>query len=299
MSRSSSTASMRTLSGALIFLLVAGVLALRAPGARADTMPTPTSPANPETVSADALPTVQGNGVVWSMVTVGNTVYATGSFTAARPAGALPGVNETPRANLVAFNLATGVMTAWNHSLNGQGRIIVASPDQSRIYVGGDFTTVDGQPRGHIAAFDVASGNLIPGFAPTSNGITYALAATNDTVYAGGTFNTAGGQARTRLAAFRASDGSAGARGATGDHNVRGIVVDPTGQRVVFAGQFDTVNGVPAVALASVDLAGGNTRTWNYGITNAGDSGGVFNLKMFQGVAYATTYGFTVGNIEG
>src|SRR3954454_16392250 len=144
MSRSSSTASMRTLSGALIFLLVAGVLALRAPGARADTMPTPTSPANPETVSADALPTVQGNGVVWSMVTVGNTVYATGSFTSARPAGALPGVNETPRANLVAFNLTTGAMTTFNHTLNGRAPFTPPSPGGPRLYVAGDFTTVDG-----------------------------------------------------------------------------------------------------------------------------------------------------------
>src|SRR4051794_14790862 len=299
MSRSSSAASMRTVAGALIMLLVGGVLGLLAPAAWADTRPTPPSASNPETVSADALPTVQVNGVVWSMVTVGNTVYATGSFTAARPAGALPGVNETPRANLVAFNLATGVMTAWNHSLNGQGRIIVASPDQSRIYVGGDFTTVDGQPRGHVAAFDVATGNLIPGFAPTSNGITYALAATNSTVYAGGTFNTAGGLTRTRLAAYRATDGSVTNWAPTANHNVRGIVLDPTGQRVVIAGQFDQVNSVSAVSLASVDLTGGDTKTWQYGITNAGDAGGVYNLKMFNGIAYAMTYGFTVGNIEG
>ncbi|NYJ06259.1 beta strand repeat-containing protein [Petropleomorpha daqingensis] len=291
---------MRTLSAALIFLLVAGVLALLAPGARADTAPTPPNPTtNPETVSADALPTVQVNGVVWSMVTVGNTVYATGSFTSARPAGALPGVNETPRANLVAFDLTTGVMTSWNHTLNGQGRIIVASPDKSRIYVGGDFTTVDGQPRGHVAAFDVSTGNLVPGFAPTSNGITYALAATNDTVYAGGTFNTAGGQTRTRLAAYLASDGSLTDWAPTANHNVRGIILDPTGQRVVIAGQFDQVNSVPAVALASVNLAGGDTKTWQYGITNAGDSGGVYNLKSDGVRAYAMTYGFQVGNIEG
>src|SRR4051812_33098590 len=179
MSRSSSTASMRTVSGALIFLLVAGVLALLAPGARADTVPTPTSPANPATVTADALPTVQVNGVVWAMVTVGNTVYATGSFSQARPAGAAAGTNQTPRANLVAFNLTTGVMTTFNHTLNGQGRTIVASPDGSRIYVGGDFTTVDGAARGHIAAFNVATGALITTFAPTGNGRVYSLAATN------------------------------------------------------------------------------------------------------------------------
>src|SRR3954449_5948286 len=129
MSRSSSAASMRTVAGALIMLLVGGVLGLLAPAAWADTRPTPPSASNPETVSADALPTVQVNGVVWSMVTAGNTVYATGSFTRARPAGSAAGVNETARGNLVAFNLTTGVMTTFNHTLNGQGRTITVSPD--------------------------------------------------------------------------------------------------------------------------------------------------------------------------
>ena len=39
-------------------------------------------------VTADALPTVQVNGVVWDQTIVGNTVYVVGNFTQARPAGA-------------------------------------------------------------------------------------------------------------------------------------------------------------------------------------------------------------------
>lgn len=53
-------------------------------------------PAN--AVTADRLPTVQVDGVVWSQAVVGNTVYAGGSFTSARPAGAAPGTNLTTAA---------------------------------------------------------------------------------------------------------------------------------------------------------------------------------------------------------
>src|SRR3954453_7176670 len=60
--------------------------------ATAHTAPGP--PVTTPTVSADALPTVQVNGVVWSSVTIGNRVYATGSFTSAGPAGAAAGTNE-------------------------------------------------------------------------------------------------------------------------------------------------------------------------------------------------------------
>ena len=38
--------------------------------------------------------------------------------------------------------------------------MITASPDGSRVYVGGDFTAVDGAARGHVAAFDTATGAL-------------------------------------------------------------------------------------------------------------------------------------------
>ena len=109
--------------------------------ARADTVPV--NPADPPTVSADALPTVQINGVVWSQVTVGNTVYATGSFTSARPAGSALGTNETPRSNLLAYDITTGnLITSFNHSLNAQGLFLAASPDGSKVFVGGDFTQV-------------------------------------------------------------------------------------------------------------------------------------------------------------
>ena len=68
-------------------LLTVGLAATTTP-ADADTAPAAGLPA---TVSADALPTWQINGVVWSQVLVGNTVYATGSFTKARPPGVAAG----------------------------------------------------------------------------------------------------------------------------------------------------------------------------------------------------------------
>lgn len=280
-------------AGALAGALVALGLAVPAPASAAEPVPAPV----PDTVSADALPTVQTNGVVWSMVTVGNTVYATGSFTTATPAGGGAG---TPRANLLAFDIRTGALIpGFDHRLNGQGRIVVASPDGSRIYVGGDFTTVDGIARGHIAAFDVATGALVPGFAPTTNQAVYSIAATGSTVYAGGRFTSAGGQTRTRLAAFSASNGALTSWAPTADNTVRGIVVDPTGTRVVVAGQFGRVNGVTAYSIASVDTAGGDAKSQPWGINNTGDPAGAWSLKMYGGVAYASVYAYQIGNVEG
>ena len=119
---------------------------LNPPAAVAD--PTPIQPRPASAVTADRLPTVQINGVVWSQAVVGNTVYAGGSFSQARPAGAAPGTSQTPRANLLAYDITTGnLITSFDPTLNGQVRAVAASPDGTRIYVVGDFTTANGQTR--------------------------------------------------------------------------------------------------------------------------------------------------------
>ena len=98
--------------------------------ASADTAPVGGLPA---TVSADVLPTEQINGVAWAQVTVGNTVYVTGSFSQARPAGvAVGGAGSVTRSNLLAYDITTGkLITSFNHSLNAQGLAIAASPNGS------------------------------------------------------------------------------------------------------------------------------------------------------------------------
>ncbi len=86
--------------------LTAAGLVTAVPAAQADTAPAAGTPA---TVSADALPTWQVNGVVWSQVLVGNTVYATGSFSKARPPGvAAGGAGEINAQNIFAYDILTG-----------------------------------------------------------------------------------------------------------------------------------------------------------------------------------------------
>lgn len=125
---------------ATIFSLLAATLVALAPAtvARADEPPPVDNPAT--AVTADALPTAQINGVAWDQVVVGDTVYVAGQFTSARPAGSAAGTNESARANLMSYNLRTGAMTSWAPQVNGRIRVITASPDGSRIYIGGAFT---------------------------------------------------------------------------------------------------------------------------------------------------------------
>ena len=119
-------------------------------------------------------------------------MYATGQFTQARPAGAAPGTNETPRSNILAYDLTTGeLITSWAPTLNAQGFELAASADGSTIYVGGDFDQVSGQWRSRIAALDAQTGALRP-FDPGANSRVDALAVNGNTIYFGGDFTSVG-----------------------------------------------------------------------------------------------------------
>ncbi|MBO1756823.1 PKD domain-containing protein [Allobranchiibius sp. CTAmp26] len=247
---------------AMVLLTFGMVIVSGATPARADTDPPAGTPA---TVSDDALPTWQINGVVWSQVTIGNTVYAAGEFSQARPPGVpVGGAGSVNVGNLIAYDITTGnLITSFNHILNAQALVITKSPDNSRIYVGGDFTTVDGQARAHIAAFDVATGALNASFHPSTDQTIKAITATNSTVYAGGQFASASGAPRARLAAFNASNGALLPWAPKSDGNyVWTMIMTPDQSKVVIGGQFQYLNGQETDGLAAVDPVSGSLVPW-------------------------------------
>ncbi len=268
----------------------------------------------PATVSADVLPTWQINGVVWSQVVVKNTVYATGQFTKARPPGvAAGGAGEITANNIFAYDITTGNrVSSFSHSLNAQGRSVAASPDGTKLYVGGDFTTVDGQARGRIAQFNV-SDHKLPAFKPSLNSGVRALATAGSTVYAGGSFTTVNGTARTRLAAFAPSgalqDWALQAWAPKVDNGqVWSMVVAPDASRVIVGGSFTTLNGgKPAIGMGSISTTKPTTGTtpdlmpWaaNTVIKNSTSGAAITSLRTDGTQIYGSGYAFGAGNFEG
>lgn len=265
--------------------------------AQADTAP-PTGVV--PTVSADGLPTWQVNGVVWSQVVVGNTVYATGSFTAARPPGvAAGGAGQVPSGNLFAYDITTGnPVSTFHHSLNAQGMTVSAAPDGSRVYVGGDFTTVDGIARQHVAAFDTATGALSTSFAPNVNGQVRAIAATASTVYVGGAFQSAAGVARNRLAGFAAANGAISAtwKPVAPDGNVYALLVTPDASKVIAGGMFTTLNTTAVYGMGAVDAVTGATRPWAANATiHDAVNGAIDSLKTDGSSIYGSGWAYGTG----
>jgi PKD repeat protein len=309
------TAAPRRLAVGLVALAV-GAAVLAVPGtALADTAPTdPTNPATPPTVTADPLPTVQIDGVAWSQAVVGNTVYVAGKFGFARPAGAAAGTQQTVRNNLLAYDIRTGkLITSFAPDLNGQAMVVTASPDGSRIYVGGDFTVANGQTRHKVAAYSTATGQLDPAFKPAVYGQVRAIAATGSTVYLGGSITQVGSTGRTRLAAVTAATGAllpwapVPAASSGGSDQVTSMVVTGGGSQVVVGGHFATISGKAAPGVGAVDATTGAVKPFavNTLEDDQGQGSAILSLTLSADgrTVYGTGYNYAAsggtGNLEG
>ncbi|MDN6555219.1 MAG: PKD domain-containing protein [Acidipropionibacterium acidipropionici] len=299
-------------------MLAVGILASTAPAAKADTAtfpsPVPLRARSADHVTADPLPTVQINdGYVWAQTTIGTTVYAVGQFKNVRPAGAAVGANLTARSNILAYDITTGdLITTFAPTVNGVIKAVAPSPDGKRVYIGGSFTTVNGQSRSNFAVLDASSGQLASGLAPTVGGTgVYAITATSAKVYVGGLFAQANGVARKNLAAFDTSSGALQTWAPTTDLQVDAMVMEPTTGKVVIGGRFYAVNSKEQRGLANLDPASGAVNTawqapntvkdgWNSG-TYAGGAG-IFALATDSTGVYGTGWvnsNASVGNLEG
>ncbi|MCR2053021.1 LamG domain-containing protein [Actinomyces bowdenii] len=309
----------RTVRGILaaITALPLGLAALTLPIAPAAAEPDPAAAAEqaaeqaaapavggePTTVSADGLPTAQINGVVWDQVVVGTTVYAVGQFSAARPAGAPAGQDEVPRANALAYDITTGELKDWAPSTNGQINAVKASADGSVIYLGGDFTSLNGETTWRVGAVGAADGQR-RGLPLASNGSVKALEVSADgsTLYLGGAFTQINRSDRKRVAAFdlagqRLTDFSA----QVDDFYVRAIAAAPDGSAVAIGGSFTSVEGSdrPGFGMAILEPSGALRRnSLTSVIRTAGARAGIMELKADDQGLYGVSYAMT-GAFEG
>src|SRR5581483_1775527 len=106
---------------------------------------------------------------------------------------------------LQAWSTTTGALV-WDRP--GDGDFQAVDVSGSLVYTGGHFTTVAGQVRGHLAAFDQHTGAIQP-WAPTISGVhgVLDLQVTAGAILVAGQFHKVSGVVAQGLALFR-SDGS-------------------------------------------------------------------------------------------
>ncbi|NUR32011.1 MAG: PQQ-binding-like beta-propeller repeat protein, partial [Catenulispora sp.] len=102
----------------------------------------------------------------------------------------------------------TGALSPlFRHSIYGHPHTIALTA--GKLYLGGTLTLVDNQPRGRLAAFDLATGAIDPAWKPQAQDAVNAIAVSGDRLILGGAFEKIGDTTGTRhLAALDARTGA-------------------------------------------------------------------------------------------
>lgn len=189
-------------------------------------------------------------GVAHRVLAAGEVVYVGGDFDLLLSRDG----QKKRRTNLAAFVRATGEPNDFAPDIDGDVRALAI--DGQTLYVGGDFETVDGQPRSKLAAFDVNTGELLPFSAPEIDRPIRALAVADGRLYVGGFFEMIGDEQRWRIAAFDIITGELDDK-FTPRPNDKVAAIVPTPDGIWIGGTFDRIARDRQRGLALVDAKRG------------------------------------------
>jgi uncharacterized repeat protein (TIGR01451 family) len=196
-------------------------------------------------------PTWGTNGKVDVVLRVGSTIYVGGTFTELDDTQS---TETTPASNLAGIDATTGQPTGFAPALDGEVFALAASPDGSRLYVGGNFNTVNGKTQKKIAVFSTATGALMT-WKPAAgwpNNVIRTIAVGPSSLYVGGAFTKIGQSALSRIAELSSSNGSlVPGFTASADNLVRALVL--TSSRLYMGGNFAAVDGTSQKSLTALN----------------------------------------------
>ncbi|HEV7534860.1 MAG TPA: hypothetical protein VGP90_04445, partial [Acidimicrobiia bacterium] len=201
---------------------------------------------------------VAGPGVPGGSGVSPGVVFAGGTFAS---------VNGSPRANLAAFDAATGTLVpGFVANTDNEVRALVPAGGGASIFVGGLFKKVNGLSRSRLAKLDAATG-AVAAWAPKASGEVKALAVAGNVVYAGGAFSKVGTTTRNKVAALDAISGALSSWNPNVSNVVWGVAVSPDTKTVYLGGAFTKIGGVGRKNVAAVSAATGAPTTWKPAVT--------------------------------
>lgn len=170
---------------------------------------------------------------VRSLAVSANTLYIGGLFSY---------IGGQPRSDIGSVSTQSGMYTSW--APNAQGSVDALAVAGTTLYVGGNFTTIAGSSKQRAAAFETATGSLIPTWTANADKRVNAIAPDGTTVFLGGEFDNIGASARKYLARVSAVDGALQTWGSSQPPNdsVRALALP--GDGTIFAGgDFTNIGG--------------------------------------------------------
>jgi hypothetical protein len=264
-----------TLSGrlSLVFAVLAAVMVIQAIlGA---------SPALAVSETPDDTYMTNGKVFATALSGDGDVLYIGGEFTkVSQKSGTSFTVN-----NVAAINVKTGAaIRTWSPKVTGRDAVVRSlAVKNGKVYIGGNFTAVEGKPRKNLAAVGAyTKAVVVSPFSPQvggDNSYVFALEAGERKLYAGGGFSKVNGAPRKNLAAFSLQTGALDrhwkpkatkaptCKDPMCSHKVRALEL-ASGKRSIFVGgSFSHLTGTndrgaPRQSVGRLSTATGNLHPW-------------------------------------
>jgi hypothetical protein len=227
--------------------------------------------------------TYMTNGKVYATALSGDrkVLYIGGEFTEVKQkSGASHKVS-----NVAAINVKTGgAISTWRPKVSGKDAVVRSlAVKNGKVYIGGNFTSVEGKPRKNLAAVGAyTKAVVLSPFAPQVGGDTsyvFALEAGDRKLYAGGGFSKVNGAPRKNLAAFSLKTGALDrhwkpkatkaptCKDPKCSHKVRALELGSRGKSIFVGGSFSHMGGTngrgaPRQSVARLYTATGNLHPW-------------------------------------
>ena len=210
------------------------------------------------------------DNLVWDFAQIGNRMFVGGAFLNVQE-----NRDATPivQSYVAAFDIDTGDwISSWTPQIDRAVYSLDVHPNGS-LLVGGEFETVNGQPREGLVALDPLTGTIDASFPAsverpwaTLRAVVRDMQVDGDQIYIAGNFSHVNGQFGERTRVFKtARFSSAGKIDTTWKPEVTGSAIwgidtEPSLGEVTFAGFFTAVNGEPNTGnFHTVDSATGAT----------------------------------------
>ncbi len=243
----------------------------------------------------------QYDSLVFAIAQIGNTLYVGGRFQ-----NVTDGNTEISRPYLAAFNATTGnYISSFQPNIDFSVYALAASPDGTRLFVGGEFTNAGAANTTGFAALNPATGAADTSFGlevtrewSNNDPRIHALDVVGDWLYVGGNFSHLNGANGSRVQTSRLGRVSAstgivdtGWRPNLSGGTVWAVDATPDGNRVYAGGTFLLAGGQQSQAFAVLDTASGAL------IPGLDTSFGTTNFPIGSGYIFVATIAAVGDNV--
>lgn len=189
--------------------------------------------------------------------------------------GAFLNFKGVTRPNIARLNDDGSVDTSWNPGIGANGTVFAVVPyptnsvRKGQVLIGGDFTTVGGFGRAHIARLN-ANGAVDTSFNPptgTDDSVRAILLQPDEHIFIGGLFTNVNGVARSHIARLNpnGTTDTSFTPGPGANDSVLAMALQAD-NRILLGGQFTFANGVTRHRITRMNSDGSVDPTINFGL---------------------------------